>query len=608
MSGSQACSLKNALETGWQAHLPELVREAEGDQILRVAHGIYIYPLLLVVLATTTPYTVQHPRIFWFCTTAILMATLMRLALLPVRKHLEAIGRQRLHFMLVANIALASGGLGALHFCDVLVYGLESWTFSITMLWVVGVACGGTISFTPDFRLMRLHILLLLGPAVASGLWMRGGKGNAFALANFLLLAFLLLQGHLLNKAYWEQLRNRARDALHARELEAAKLAAEAASVAKGQFLANMSHEIRTPLHGILGMARLALDPGTSLEQARAYLKTLDRCAQGLLHILNDILDFSKIEAGKLAIERIAFSLRNLLAETHETLLPQAAAKGLVLECQAAPEIPDFLFGDPARLRQVLVNLLGNAVKFTRTGSVRLHVSAAPPVESDSVHLRFSVADTGIGIPKNQQGRIFEAFAQADGSVSRRFGGTGLGLSICSHLVQLMGGRLTVESTPDAGSTFAFTCNLGIAGEPLGQAAVLATEIGTGRPLRILLAEDNPVNQLIAAKILHRRGHEVRVVSTGLDAVKTWEAEPFDLILIDNQMPEMGGLEAVERIRGRELALNRPRTAIIALTASAMAGDRQRFLSAGMDGYLAKPFRAEELDAAIGKALAAATI
>ena len=453
---------------------------------------------------------------------------------------------------------------------------------------------------------MRLHVVLLLCPALASGLWMGGRKGNAFALANLLLMVFLILQGHRLNRAYWEQLRNRARDALRARELEAAKLAAEAASVAKGQFLANMSHEIRTPLHGILGMARLALDRGTPPEQARAYLGTLDRCAEGLLHILNDILDFSKIEAGKLAIDRIAFSLRKLLAETHQTLLPQAVAKGLMLECQAAPEIPDSLLGDPARLRQVLLNLLGNAVKFTRTGSVRLHVSAGSPIESGSVQLRFSVADTGIGIPKNQQERIFEAFAQADGSVSRRFGGTGLGLSICSQLVQLMGGRLTVESTPDAGSTFTFTCNLGVGVEPTGQADGPATEIESGRPLRILLAEDNPINQLIATRTLNRRGHEVTVVSTGLDALKTWEAaEPFDLILIDNQMPEMGGLEAVERIRQRELALNRSRTAIVALTASAMAGDRERFLSAGMDGYLAKPFRAEDLDAVINDALTA---
>jgi len=404
-------------------------------------------------------------------------------------------------------------------------------------------------------------------------------------------------------------LHNRASETVRARELERAKLAAEAASVAKGQFLANLSHEIRTPLHGILGMTRLALDPGASPDQVRAYLGTLNSCAEGLLHILNDILDFSKIEAGKLVMERIDFSLRKLIAETHQIALPQAVAKGLLLECRAGLEIPDALLGDPARLRQVLVNLLGNAVKFTESGSVRLeiHQDASEP-HSGITTLRFRVSDTGIGIPKDQQERIFEAFAQADGGVSRKFGGTGLGLSICSHLVRLMGGRLTVESTAGAGSTFAFSCKLGIGTRPREEATGAGAETWFSRPLRILLAEDNPVNQLIATTTLHQRGHEVTVVSTGVDAIEAWEAEAFDLIMIDNQMPEMGGVEAVKQIRGRELVLDRPRTAIIGLTASALAGDRDRFLSAGMDGYLAKPFRAEQLHAAISQALEPAKV
>jgi len=608
MSEPDACTLENAREREWQARMPELVREAERDQIRRLAHGIYIYPLLLLVLGVTTSYSAEHPRIFWSCAAAMFLAMVMRIAVLPICSRLDPLKLGGLRRVLVLSVCLASGGLGALHVCAVLLYGLESWTFTITMLWVVGVACGATISFTPQFRLLRLHIVILLGPALASGVWLGGPKGEAFALANFLLVAFLLSQGHRLNRAYWEQLRNRALETIRARELEAAKMAAEAASVAKGQFLANMSHEIRTPLHGILGMARLALDPNVRSEQAREYLRALDKCAEGLLHILNDILDFSKIEAGKLVLELTDFSLRKLISEAHQIVLPQAIAKGLLLECQAAPEIPDVLRGDPARLRQVLVNLLGNAVKFTESGSVRLLVEQdAPDPQSGTAALRFHVSDTGIGIPKDQQKRIFEAFAQADGSVSRKFGGTGLGLSISSQLVQLMGGELTVESTPNTGSTFAFNCKLGIPAEPREQTAAPATRSGS-RPLRILLAEDHPVNQLIATRTLHQRGHQVTVVSTGVQAIETWEAEPFDLILIDNQMPEMGGVEAVGRIRRRELILNRPRTAIIALSASALAGDRDRFLAAGMDGYLAKPFRPEELDATISEALAAATV
>jgi CheY-like chemotaxis protein len=392
---------------------------------------------------------------------------------------------------------------------------------------------------------------------------------------------------------------------MRARELETAKAAAEAASVAKSQFLANMSHEIRTPMHGILGLAQLAMAPETSPEQSREHLEGLRGCAEGLLHVLNDILDFSKIEAGRLSVERMPFSLRSLLDETRRVILPQSSAKGLTLECRSAPGIPDSLLGDAARLRQVLINLLGNATKFTKAGSVTLEVSgAAPDRQGGDVRLLLRVSDTGIGIAPEHQQRIFDAFAQADASVTRQFGGTGLGLSICSQLVGLMGGRLWVESTPGSGSTFQFTCELGIGNQGNSRTAEAVEEMPPFQALRILLAEDHPISQLLAGRMLVSQGHQVTTVSTGAAAIERWESGEFDVILMDNHMPEMGGVEALRGIRDREAAAGRERTAVIALTASAMAGDRERFLAAGADDYLSKPFRAEELYATIQRVAA----
>jgi CheY-like chemotaxis protein len=383
--------------------------------------------------------------------------------------------------------------------------------------------------------------------------------------------------------------------------LEAAKQAAESASVSKGQFLANMSHEIRTPMHGILGMANLAIE-ATSAQEAREHMQVLSRSAEGLLHVLNDILDFSKIEAGKLSLETVPFSLRRVVSDTKDILTPQAKAKRLTLDFTVAPEIHDHLMGDPARLRQVLVNLVGNAVKFTAVGSVTLAVTKNElPNSADQEALTFRVTDTGIGIPKEQQELIFAPFSQADPSVTRTFGGTGLGLSICSQLVGMMGGKLALESTPQVGSTFYFSSTFAHADERT-LAITNVSDNESVPQLRIMVAEDNVVSQKLAARLLTRVGHELKLVSTGKEAVQAWEEEEFDLILMDNQMPEMDGTEAVRVIRQREAETGRKHTHIVACSASAMAGDRERFLACGMDSYLGKPFHADELYATIREA------
>jgi len=392
-------------------------------------------------------------------------------------------------------------------------------------------------------------------------------------------------------------------------DAEAARIAAENASSAKSRFLAMMSHELRTPMTAVIGMGDLLMGTGLS-DQQKAFVRTLRSSADTLMTILNDVLDFSKIEAGQLTLEEIDFSLPRLVEDVVQLFLVRAAAKGLSLSASIADDTPRHIRGDPTRLRQVLFNLVSNAIKFTDRGTIEIAVwSPDPPADeapADApVTLRFEVQDNGIGMTAEQRSRLFDAFVQADVSTSRKYGGTGLGLAICKRLVEAMGGEITVASTPGRGSTFRFSIRSRLAEAPpvgeLGarQALAPATETPepTQVPLRLLLAEDNDINRMLVVAMMSRIGHRIDAVNDGRAALDALAAADYDALILDMEMPVLDGRSAARAIRRMDGPV--ARIPIVGLSADALPEHRDGHLAAGLDAYLTKPIDWDQLNAVL---------
>jgi signal transduction histidine kinase len=430
---------------------PELSAQADAELARRALPGVWANVGMVQFLLVGSDFFNHQPLVASLFTTITLLASVFRVFVVIRKDDIYSISPKRWRQLLYLSIGLVSCGWGLLTAYTYILYGFSDWSSLLLTFCVLGLSAGSLISLTPRTKLLNLHILGVAVPCIAADLWIGKQHGNSMAFVSTIFAAFLLFQGRQLNADFWEALKDR-------KLLVSAKQMAEVASETKSMFLANMSHELRTPMNGILGMTELALDTDLDEDQ-RDLLETSRTSAERLLGLLNDVLDFSKLDAQKMDLEETDFDPEALLVEATKMFRAQAEQKGLSMDCEVVSDGQAIVRGDPGRVRQILVNLIGNAVKFTKQGQVcaKLQMDRQDP---DRTNLHFAIRDTGIGISADKHALIFQAFTQADGSTTRRYGGTGLGLTISSRLVELMDGKIWVESEVDQGSTFHFTMTL----------------------------------------------------------------------------------------------------------------------------------------------------
>lgn len=609
-SGSESLSpipgAVSSAGTGSHDHL--LSVKAEQVRLLYAqAHVGLLVTLVTSIVVTAMLWSAVDPTRLLLWQSTLIAVTLGRARLLwhywhttPAPEQLMRWGRR---FVMWAGLTGVAWGLSG-----VLCFPSESLGHQFFLSLVLcGMGVGSVAVFASEFRAFFAFLLPTMLP-ITFRLFLQGDSIYlALGSLSLVLMAALIALAHNLHRSLLESLRLRFENVALVQSLMVAKDRAEHASRIKSQFLANMSHEIRTPMNGVLGMTELLR--GQALpDEARGYAEQAHASAKALLILINDILDLSKIEAGKVELERLAFAPHQVVTEVTSLFTAEAHKKGLRLLSDLQPTVPHTLYGDPYRLRQILTNLMGNALKFTHRGTVRLYVEALDVPEPGDIVLYFRVEDTGIGIAATTQEQLFQPFIQGDGSTTRQYGGTGLGLAISKQLVELMGGDIGVQSRPGEGSTFWFSVRFaipqgavaGVTGDGVPQhhlrtlqAPATHDHMRAAYVPRVLLVEDNPINQAIAQAMLRALGYAVEIAETGQEALAACRQITYDVILMDCQMPDMDGCVATQTIRRQEAAQRH--TPIIAVTAHTMEEDRARCLAAGMDDYLSKPFSQDEL-------------